>query len=93
MPLNFDPANAEDVQLGFKVSGCEVTSSSDPGVVVVYDHTTNGKTVRGAYDMVESYSYIDGKYMVLTFKLSNEFKNADFFVPFILRLFEKVLLT
>ncbi len=77
LALDFDPSNSEVVQIRFKVSGCEVTSATDPRVVVVYDHTTDGKNVRGAYDMVKSYSYVDDIYMVLTFDLSNEFKNAD----------------
>ncbi len=80
--LKYDPSQAEVVQIRFKVKGCTKTSTADPRVVVVYDHTTDSTTARGDYTMISSYALQDGVYQTLTIPVSTKFKSADYIRSF-----------
>lgn len=77
-PLSYDPANADYIQLRFKVTGCTVTTGKTPTVTVVYDYTdpTTLNVTRCDYSMTATYTATDEEYQTLTIALEDVFKNA-----------------
>jgi len=80
--LRFDPSNAEVIQMRIKLDGCEAPTENGPRITVVYDHYTDGKIARGAYDMELYYPLINGEYQTLTIPVSETFKNVDMVTTF-----------
>ncbi|MBE6984291.1 MAG: fibro-slime domain-containing protein [Ruminococcaceae bacterium] len=79
LPLNYDPSQAEIVKVRFKVTGCSLAPNvTNPRVVVICDYNEGTNIRRDTeYDMVQTYSYVDGEYVTLTFELCDHLKNAD----------------
>ncbi len=84
-PLQYDPGNAEVVQIFFKTQDCVLAAGSNPQVVVVYDYYTGSGTARGDYTMIGDYTLQNGTYQVVTIPLSDQFKNAEKITTFGLR--------
>jgi len=81
-PLNFDPSEAEILQLHFKVSDCTVTSTEDPRVVLVYHYMKDGVLKAKDYSMEGSYTYTEGEYVTVTIPTNSTFRSADAITTF-----------
>ena len=76
--LAYDPAEAEYIQLRFKVEGSTGVPNKEPQIVMVYDRTIDDVTDRGAYDMQMDYTLENGKWITMTMPVSSEFRSADY---------------
>ncbi|MBR6826451.1 MAG: hypothetical protein IKM59_07885, partial [Oscillospiraceae bacterium] len=85
-PLQYNPKNAEFVQVAFKLQNCALAAGSNPQVVVVYDYDTgNGTTARGDYTMIGDYTLSNGTYTIVTIPVSQQFKTASKITTFGMR--------
>ncbi|MBR6825354.1 MAG: hypothetical protein IKM59_02290, partial [Oscillospiraceae bacterium] len=75
--LNYDPANAEVLQIRFQLSGCQTVSGKKPRLLLVYGGMYNGTFDGDNWENVMDYSYTDGQYLILTMALSDTFRQAD----------------
>ena len=90
-PLNYKPANVEEVRIRFKITGCTVPSGKTPRVYFEYYYTEGG-TYTGATDMYANYTFTDGEYVTVTIPASNTLKAADVLCGFGLR-FQHIMST
>ncbi len=85
-PLQYNPKNAEFVQVAFKLQNCTLAAGSNPQVVVVYDYVTaDGTTARGDYTMIGDYTLSNGTYTIVTIPVSQQFKTASKITTFGMR--------
>jgi len=75
-PLNYNPENAEYVQIRLKHTGCAVPSGKKPNLVLEFYYTENG-IYNMANNITCSYTMDNGTYQILTFPVSSQFKSAD----------------
>ncbi|MBQ2446376.1 MAG: phosphodiester glycosidase family protein, partial [Oscillospiraceae bacterium] len=83
-PLNYKPANVEEVRLRFKLTGCTVPAGKTPKVYFEYYYTEGG-TYTSTTDMSATYSFTEDEYVTVTIPASAKLKAADVLCGFGLR--------
>jgi len=75
-PLNFIPANAEYLQIRFKLTDCLAVEDKTPAVSVVFDYIEDGVNMANG-SMRLSFDATKTEYQTLNFPLSDTFTSAD----------------
>ena len=83
-PLNYNPSQAENIQIRFMLSNCQVPAGKTARVVFEFYYTKGG-TYSYENDVRGEFTFQNGTYQILTIPLSDAFKNADSIKGFGLR--------
>ncbi len=74
-PLNYDPSDAEVIQLRFKIDNCVSTGSNSVQMEYHYDDAAGTDAIKYG-DVNAAFSFVTGEYQVWTAPLSTTFKSA-----------------